>query len=199
MSYIKIGKYYGLDVNAPIYQFKEVLDQDYLDISNVDTWFGAEEFANKDYLFCRNGVINFILNNGGFSSLRESDKLIVAENFCVSKTERNQVLNDDEQERYWSIFVSKSKESRIRRWEAAKYYVSYRLSSLDSSDLAEDTLILNEKYIEYGIESLQVDGKDGIYDWIKGEGNFTNNGFPSKTYYTVELRDHLINILDGNY
>lgn len=196
MSYLKIGKYYGENPNLPTYQTKEILDTDYLDISNVTHWFMLQDELYKDYLFCRNGAIGFINGTTGFSDLTQSDKEYAAQNFCVSKSDRDTIYTDSEQEVFWDIFVKKSKETRGLRWENAKAFISYRLSPLDSSDLAVSTLDLNQRYFEYGIESLSEDGQDGLFDWLKNEGNFINNGFSQKVYYTEELKNGILNKLN---
>lgn len=197
MSYLKIGKYYGENPNLPTYQIKEILDTDYLDISNVTHWFMLQDELGKDYLFCRNGAIGFINGTTGFSGLTQSDKEYASQNFCVSKSDRDTIYTDSEQEGFWNIFVKKSKETRGLRWENAKAFISYRLSPLDSSDLAVSTLDLNQRYVEYGIESLSEDGQDGLFDWLKNEGNFINNGFSQKVYYTEELKVGILNKLNN--
>ena len=197
MSYLKIGKYYGEDPNLPTYQVKEVLDTNYLDITSVTHWFTLQDEIGKDYLFCRDGAIGFINGTTGFSGLTQSDKEYSAQNFCVSKTDRDTIYTDVEQEGYWTQFVVNSKEARNLRWEKSKVFISYRLSLTDSSDLAVSTLDLNQRYVEYGIESLSEDGQDGLFDWINGEGSFVSNGFPSKSYYTLELKNEILNRLNG--
>lgn len=200
MSYLKIGKYKCSDYdNNPTYQIAEVLDSCYEDITSIKLWFSFEELK-VDYLYARDRVMEYVVSIGGFSALTtDYDRKMVSQNFCVSKTDRDTVYSDTLQEKYWGEFVDASEKCRTQRWKLAKKYASYRLTPTDSTDLAEETRVLNEKYIEYGIESLAVDGKDGIYDWVKGEGNYTTNGFPSKTYYTVEIKDGIINILNGIY
>jgi hypothetical protein len=197
MSYLKIGKYYGDNPNLPTYQIKEVLDTNYLDITNVTHWFTLQDEIGKDYLFCRDGAIGFINGTTGFSGLTQSDKEYASQNFCVSKSDRDTIYTDSEQEGFWDIFVKKSKETRGLRWENAKAFISYRLSPLDSSDLAVSTLDLNQRYVEYGIESLSEDGQDGLFDWLKNEGNFINNGFSQKVYYTEELKVGILNKLNN--
>ena len=197
MSYLKIGKYYGEDPNLPTYQVKEVLDTNYLDITSVTHWFMLQDEIGKDYLFCRDGAIGFINGTTGFSGLTQSDKEYSAQNFCVSKTDRDTIYTDVEQEGYWTHFVVNSKEARNLRWEKSKVFISYRLSLTDSSDLAVSTLDLNQRYVEYGIESLSEDSQDGLFDWINGEGSFVSNGFPSKSYYTLELKNGILDRLNG--
>ena len=197
MSYLKIGKYYGPDPDAPTYQFKETLDANYLDISCVEYWFKIGEDAGKDFLYQRDGAIGYITNNGGFDALSQYDKPYAAQNFCVNKTDRDKLYTDAEQEVYWGTFVKNSQEARRTRWDNAKAYISFRLSTQDSNNVADDTLLLNEKYIYYGIESQAEDGVDGLYDYVNGTSSYTGGGFPSKSYYTDSLKQGVLNCLNG--
>jgi len=196
MSYLKIGKYYGSDETKSTYQFKNTLDTDYADISDVYMWFEVENFTDVDYLYGRLGAIGFINNNGGFSALTETHKEIAIQNFCVGQSDRGTIYTSSEQEFYWSKFIKKSEICRDGRWDRAKSYISFRLTSSEGSDLSVDTLILNEKYIKYGIEDLSTDGIDGLYDWLNGVSSFSQNGFPSKTYYNEIYKNGIISILN---
>lgn len=193
---MKIGKYYGETPNQPIYQIKETLDADYFDITNVQHAFEIEEL-NKDFLYRRDIAIQHVITVGGFDNLEENCKTIAAKYFCVGKTDRDKVLTETQQEDNWSIFTQESEYARGLRWIKAKDFASYRLSIVDSTDLATSTLTLNTKFVEYGIESLAVDGVSGLFDWVKGEGEYSGTGFTSKTYYTTELRDGIMDRLNG--
>ena len=147
MGYLKIGKYFGPDTSSLTYQFKENLDEYYLDISCVEYWFEIGEEAGKDYLYQRTGSIGYIANSQSFSELTETDKKWAAQNFCVDKTDRDTLYTDAEQEEYWSVYLVKSQEARQIRWNKVKSYISYRLTKDESNDIADDTLILNENEI----------------------------------------------------
>tara|TARA_Y100000389_G_C17359610_1_gene463017 strand:+ start:29 stop:628 length:600 start_codon:yes stop_codon:yes gene_type:complete len=197
MGYLKIGKYYGPNPSASIYQFKETLDADYLDISCVEYWFKIGEEAGKDFLYQRAGAMGYIEYSQSFDELSEYDKPYAAQNFCVDKDDRDTLYTDAEQEIYWKSYIENSQTARETRWNNAKSYISYRLSKTDSNDTAQDTLLLNEKYIYYGIESSSIDNVDGLYDYINGTSEYASTGFPSKTYYTSDLKDGVTNCLNG--
>ena len=198
MAYLKIGKYYGPDPEAPTYQFKDTLDEYYLDISCVEYWFKVGEEAGKDFIYQKDGAVGYITNNGGFDALTEYDKPYAAQNFCVDKADRDKLYTDAEQEVYWKTFVANSQVARQLRWDNCKSYISFRLSSANSNNVADDTLLLNEKYIYYGIESQSRDGVDGLLDYINGTSTYSGGGFPSKSYYTESLKDGVLNCLNGN-
>jgi hypothetical protein len=197
MSYLKIGKYYGSDPNPVIYQIKEVLDANYADITSVYNWINLRDELGKDFLYCKDNATIFIEQTTGFSGLDQLDKECAAQNFCVNKTDRDTIYTDSEQEGYWTQFVINSKDARSLRWNKTKLYVSFRLSKTDSSDLAVDTLVLNERYVEYGIMSFALDGQEGLYDWINGTSSYTDGGFPTKSYYTLDLKNEVLDRLNG--
>jgi hypothetical protein len=196
MSYLKIGKYFGVNQGFETYQTKEVLDEGYADITNVYHWFKLDEL-DKDFLYRRQMAIEYIISVGGFDNLSELDKSYAAKNYCVGPIDRDKIFTNIEQEEYWYHFVVNSESCRKDRWDKAKSFASYRLSITDSSDLAVSTSLLNENFIKYGIENFAEDNQDGLFDWLKSEGNFTANGFSSKSYYTEELKNGIINKLNG--
>ncbi len=199
MSYIKIGKYYGANPLSPTYQFKEVLDKDYLDISCVEYWFKIGEEAGVDYIYQKEGAIGFISALGGFENLTEYDKPYAASNFCVGKDDRDTIYTDAEQENFWKEFINNSQEARKIRWNSSKSFISYRLTPSQSDEVANDTLLLNEKYVYYGIESKTTNNVDGLFDYIQGTSIYNESGFPSKSYYTPSLENGVMNYLNGTY
>jgi len=197
MGYLKIGKYFGPDPSASIYQFKETLDADYLDISCVKYWFEVGEEAGKDYLYQRTGSIGYIENSQSFADLTDTDKIYAVQNFCVAKSDRDTLYTNAEQEVYWKTYIGKSQACRQQRWNNAKSYISFRLTKDQSNEVANDTLLLNEKYIYYGIESNSADSIDGLIDYVNGTSGYAGGGFPAKSYYTDELKTGIMNCLNG--
>jgi hypothetical protein len=56
------------------------------------------------------------------------------------------------------------------------------------------------EYINYNITTKIEDGVSGLFDYLKGEGDYTLTGYPSKSYWTQQDQDKIIDILeDGNY
>tara|TARA_B100000900_G_C20460256_1_gene666959 strand:+ start:349 stop:966 length:618 start_codon:yes stop_codon:yes gene_type:complete len=201
MGYLKVGKYYGPNPEGLEFEYKEILDEYYQDVSSVDVWFNTCEYAGKDYLFARTGSMGYIENvaSGSFDNLTPNDQKSAAQNFCVDKTDRDKLYTDAEQEEYWSIYIAKAQVARQTRWNKVKSYISYRLTKDQSNEVADDTIVLNEKYIYYGIESKAIDNVDGLFDYVEGTAAYSSSGFPSKPYYTTELRDGVMNFLNGTY
>jgi hypothetical protein len=195
---MKIGKLFGRD-DLPTFQMKEVLDPDYLDITNVYHWFKLEELE-KDFLYRRTQAISYIVSVGGFDNLDELNQSYAAKNYCVGPSDRIKLFTESEQEEYWYHFVINSEQCRKERWDKAKAFVSFRLSVTDSTDISLTTTQLNENYIKYGIESNSSDGNDGLIDWLESTGSYSGGtGFSSKTYYTEELKNGIIDRLNGLY
>lgn len=195
---MKIGKL-GTNEPLPTFQMKEVLDSSYVDITNVYHWFKLGELE-KDFLYRREKAIEYITSVGGFDNLTELDKPYAAKNYCVGPTDRDKLFTTNEQEEHWYHFVVNSENCRKERWDKAKSFASFRLSITDSTDLAVSTSTLNENYIKYGIETVNLDGRDGLIDWLNDTSSFSGGtGFSSKSYYTQELRDGIIDRLNGLY
>lgn len=197
MDYIKIGKYAGNDPNADEYQFKVVLDEEYVDSTDVYMWFETPNFSDKDYLWCRQQAMIYIQVIGGFTSLTNNiHKELAIKNFCVGEEDRLSMFTLEEQEVFWFEFAMKSELCRSRRWDKAKSYASFRLSIADSNDLAEATMDLNMLYIKYGIDSFVKDGKWGLIDWLDSDGIYEENGFKSKQYYNEVILNGILSILE---
>jgi len=199
MGYVKIGKWYG-DGDAPVLQWKENLDPGYQDISAVEYYYSLGPQCEKDYLFQRTCSMAYMTGSSQtFSDLDDMSKRYAAQNFIVSKEDRDTLYTDTEQEEYWSIYIAKAQEARQTRWNNVKSYISYRLTKDQSNEIANDTIVLNEKYIYYGIESKALDNIDGLFDYVEGTAAYTDAGFPSKPYYTTELGNGVMNFLNGTY
>ena len=192
---MRIGKL-GTSDQLPTYQVQATLDPQYVDITNVYHWFKLDEIE-KDYLYRRTNAMIFISESGGFNALSELDKAYAVKHFCVGSADRDTIATSAEQEQYWYHFVTNSEACRKNRWDRAKSFASFRLSIPDANDLALETSQLNEHYIKYGIEENSIDGHPGLIDWVNSTGSFTSNGFNTKSYYTDELRDGILDSLHG--
>lgn len=193
---MKIGKLVTND-SLPTFQVKSVLDEQYVDITDVYHCFRIEEIE-KDFLFRRQMAIQFIIGAGGFDNLTDNDKAYAAKNYCVGSTDRTKIFSLEDQEEHWYHFVVSSEECRKGRWDKAKAFASFRLSIVDSNDLALSTDSLNQNYIKYGFETKDIDGQDGLLDWLEGNGSFSGGtGFSAKPYYTEEIKNGIIDKLNG--
>lgn len=187
------------EVLPPYYVFSQSIDLNlYDDISSNYNWMNVGSIT-YDFNFCRNQV-SLLTNSVEWSGLTVDEKTIAAQVFVVDKQKRDEVLTENEQFIFWGDLVRNSQSSRFKRWEAAKNYISYNLSPINASDLGKSTSELCNDYINYNIITKVKDGTSGLFDYLKGEGDFTGSGFPSKPYWTQILQDNLLDILEnGNY
>jgi hypothetical protein len=172
--------------------------QNYEDVSSIFNW---DTYGNKikDFNYVKDRIKE-LTDQIGFGNLTTGEKIISAKYFVVDKTDRDSVLTEDEQYEYWKILIIESQKSRFLRWEEAKKYISYKLSPINSSDLAKSTSELCNDYINYNIITKSKDGISGLFDYLKGEGDYVSNGYPSKIYWTQNDQDKLMDILNnGNY
>jgi hypothetical protein len=181
----------------------------YVDISSIENWDRLYPQLNKDFLFIRQRIKEFldvshVDKNGNTIKYSDymnyNDGVIASRYFLVDKSKRDEFLSESEQLFWWNVFVENSLNSRKKRWETSKSYISYNLSPQHSSDLAISTAELCNNYINYNIISKSKDGISGLFDYLRGIEDFSANGYPSKTYWTQEHQDRMLDILEnGNY
>jgi len=62
MGQLKIGKYYGEDINKKSYLISENLEEGYKDITSIEMIVMSADFINKDFLFTRDFLLNYTSN-----------------------------------------------------------------------------------------------------------------------------------------
>jgi hypothetical protein len=188
---------YG-DVYGPAFLIDDTTPSGYSDISTIINWDNHGHML-KDYNYVRDRIKE-LTDSIGFSNLTLEEKIISSKYFVVGKSDRDSVISESDQKDYWDILITESQNSRFNRWEHAKKYISYKLTPINSSDLAKSTSELCNDYINYNIITKVKDGISGLFDYLKGEGDYTINGYPSKSYWTQQDQDSLMDILqNGNY
>lgn len=168
---------------------------DYTDISSITSWYEIG-FGIKDYLYVRERIREFYTQIG-FANLSNQEKTITCQLFIATRAERDTIFTEEYQKEYWNMLVEQSQDCRFKRWESAKKYISYKLSLTNSSDLANDTSLLCNNYINYNITDVAKDGIDGLFDYLQGNGNYTTNGYPSKAYWTLLDQNNIMDILQN--
>jgi hypothetical protein len=178
----------------------ETLREGYTDISSIVSWYEIGHNV-KDYTYVRERIRD-LYNQIGYENLTQQEKDIVSYLFISSKIERGVILSEEEEEEFnkWCVLIENSQECRLKRWETAKKYISFKLTQINSSDLANSTSKLCYEYINYNITTKIEDGVSGLFDYLKGEGDYTLTGYPSKSYWTQQDQDKIMDILEnGNY
>jgi len=186
--------YSDLNGNKPWIVADEIVEG-YADVSSIANWdsIGREL---KDYYFVRREIKNLydFLGNDGIG---EEDAKILCQLFILPKEKRDIFYTEDEQKILWNHFLTSSMLCRENRWESAKNYISYYLDPINSSDLAIDTQLLCENYIKYNILEESINGKPGLLDYLKGTSIYNGTGFPSKSYWSQEYQDGIIDIIEN--
>jgi hypothetical protein len=176
----------------------ETLREGYTDISSIVSWYEIGHNV-KDYTYVRERIRD-LYNQIGYENLTQQEKDIVSYLFISSKIERGVILSEEEEFNKWCVLIENSQECRLKRWETAKKYISFKLTQINSSDLANSTSKLCYEYINYNITTKIEDGVSGLFDYLKGEGDYTLTGYPSKSYWTQQDQDKIMDILEnGNY
>jgi hypothetical protein len=199
LKYLEVGIKQPGDQFDPLIVFSDELDLDkYNDITSISSW-KEHGLMYGDFFKFRDQMIS-IYNDSGFENLSIEDKLVASEFFIASKTERSEVYTQIEQKQNWDYFVQISYDTRVNRWEAAKSYISFVLEPIDSLDIGKSTDQLSTDYKLYGIKNVTESGIPGLFDWLENTSIYAYNGYSSKSYWTQEDQDNLINILrNGNY
>jgi hypothetical protein len=171
----------------------------YLELTNISDWYNYGLLIN-DFLFVRDRI-KIIANTVGFNTLNESEKIISSEIFVVNKNNRDLVHTEEQQHYNWKTFVEASQDAREKRWKAAKSYISYVLTPIDSLDIGISTNTLSNNYIIYGIEDYDSDNIPGLFDWLGNTSIYSGGaGYSSKSYWVQEHQDNVLDILkNGNY
>lgn len=192
------GSWPSSEVNGSPFLVGDNVTSGYADVTSILNW---DKYGNrvKDYNYIRERIKELTFSIG-FNNLPLEEKIISSRYFVVSKADRDTVLSEEDQKSYWELLVKFSQESRFNRWEHAKSYISYKLDPVNSSDLARSTSVLCNDYIQYNIITKQKDGVSGLFDYLKGEGDYQGSGYPSKSYWTQGNENYLMDILEnGNY
>ena len=149
----------------------ETLREGYTDISSIVSWYEIG-YNVKDYTYVRERIRD-LYNQIGYQNLTQQEKDIVSHLFISSKIERDVILSEEEEFNKWRTLIENSQDCRLKRWETAKKYISFKLTQINSSDLANSTSKLCYEYINYNITTKIEDGVSGLFDYLKGEGDYT--------------------------
>lgn len=107
------------------------------------------------------------------------------------------LFTETEQLNNWKNLVDITKQNRDARWDYARQKISFYLTTLEILDLYTSTKSYKGDYEDANLPYLVLWITNGSYPAFGID--FTSNGFAQKTYYTVALRDLLVDILvSGN-
>ena len=105
-----------------------------------------------------------------------------------------QYYTEDELKMYWSELAALTKTARKQRWEAARLKVSYYLTALESLQFYNDTKAYKGDYEDANIPYLTLWLSNGSYPALGID--FITNGFAQKSYYSIDKKNMLLDILN---
>ena len=185
--------------------YKSSVDSGYTDVTNlISGWYTHGEASGKDYKFVRKEIQDLA---DDFESLSASDKILAGEFMAPDPAtiQTSDVLGS-EFDSYKIDWITKSKEARTLRWEAATL-LGFNLIS-DAKTALSDSIDdgLHVKYIE-GIDSFANDGVASIFDFVESTSVYAASGLINNGYTPVtppqtmaQISVLLMDILrNGNY
>ena len=199
-SYINQIQYENSVPVGPVYFFTEgTLDTNYYnDITSIDNWCTKIQ-RFKDRIFIKDRISE-IVDSVGWDNLKITEKRFACQYFAVGATHRNEIYSESEQLKWWNIHIDGMYKSRKDRWHAGKKYIAFYLDKAQSYEVSQETKTFSENYVDYDISEYSVSGVTGLFDWVKGTTALGSTGFPGKSYWTQEIQDKLVDILElGDY
>ena len=160
--------------------YESPLQSGYTDVTNlISGWHQHGQASVKDYKFVRKKIQDLASD---FESLSSADKILAGEFMAPDPTtiEDSDVLGSEFQA-FKIDWITKSKEARTARWEAA-ILIGFNLIT-DAKTALSDSIDggLHIKYIE-GIDSFANDGVDGVFDFIESTSGYAATGLINTGY-----------------
>jgi hypothetical protein len=188
----------NVDLNYRLVNEIDPINED--DESNIDTWFKLIGFIQDDYIKMRDFAKTKFIPEWNNLTEDEKYKLLFHHIYPIGMTnsEIYSIISESEFFECWILLAKCSKICRDDRWEKARRKVSFYLNELQSLDLYNSTKNYSLEYKDANIPNLIC--------WIKNSAipslgiDFTNDGFAQKPYYTEDLRNLLVSVIEyGNY
>tara|TARA_Y100000385_G_scaffold34668_1_gene32542 strand:+ start:661 stop:1224 length:564 start_codon:yes stop_codon:yes gene_type:complete len=158
MSHLKIGKYYGEDMSKKTYFFGDVLEDGYKDITSIEMIISSSDFSNKDFLFTRDFLIDYV-NTLDIKNITIKEKHLLCEYAVLSYDDISEfygadkaivLINDNDNKLIHSLNVRKKSiisiyENTLTKGEIDMLGLS--INNLDTFDL--DSVLLEIDKITY--------------------------------------------------
>lgn len=145
-----------------------------------------------DAIFFRELLKTNVLPNWATISFDEQ-KQLVAYFIYPTGTDLNLYYTPEEQYQLWQELAHITKSSREARIEQMRSKVSYYITMIEACDFFNAVESLIPRYEQANRPDLQCFIQGTAYPPLGID--YTTNGFPSKTYFSVERQDLLLNIL----
>jgi hypothetical protein len=186
MEHLKIGKYYGDDINKKTYLISEYLEEGYRDITSIEMIVMASDFTNKDFLFTRDFLISYT-SGLDISNITTKEKHLLAQYTVLPyqdivefyDAEKADVLTNDvdniligdlkkRKENILSIY-----ENTLSKDDFDDLYISLSTDNIESFDL--DSVLLKIDSLSY----LNEGDKSSTKNILRGE---TQKGYSDDIY-----------------
>lgn len=141
---------------------KPSIDELYYDYTSISHWSDVRDVMTYSSVFIRDEINTLYLSGGGsisYSGLTQSDKEALSKNFLISKSERDLIHNETEQQKFAAELILNTNE----------YYAEQELKdAVDYISIADDTdiqIFLDNpsNFLSGGGGSVSsVNGKSGI-------------------------------------
>lgn len=177
-------------------------DANYEDYSSIENWYNSDLL---DWARRRDEIspLFYAITGGdfsGYSNLTASEKLIGAKCFLAPISHRitNGVVTETEDKENWNFLLAQTKKSRLDCVEAMRVSVG--------EDIRTGTLTLTQtqdffRDVRIMITNFEQTNDPNFKQWLTNEvgSAYENNGFSQKSYYSVNLKNKLLNIYNGKY
>lgn len=181
----------------PNYRIVESIDTSIEDdASTVENWNLLIGRIKDDYIRMRDFAKGKFLAD--WANLDNSQKysLLLRHVYPVNTPDQEiySIISEEDFLSGWIDLAKKSKECRDNRWETARRKISFYLNESESLDMYNTTKNYSLEYKDANIPNLIC--------WIKNSSvpslgiDFTNNGFQQKSYYSSQLKDILVDIIE---
>jgi len=176
MGHLKLGKYYGEDKTKKTYFFGDILEDGYKDITSIEMIISSSDFTNKDFLFTRDFLIDYV-DTLDIKNITLKEKHLLCEYGVLSYDEisefydsdkANVLINDIDNKLINTLNERKKSiislyEDTLTKGEIDELSLSLSINNFDTFDL--DSVLLEIDKITY----LSDDDKIIIKNILNGE------------------------------
>lgn len=181
----------------PNYDFVDIVDQSiHNDITSIESINTFGPLTKRDFITLVAEIKALLISKGGFINLTTAEKLVVAKLAICTEAEALSVgISSETFEEYIDNLASKNKKAREKRVEVARKDFSRELKRgtmtyAQSNALLVDTRDLFNDYI--------IGNNPAFVSFITSTNEYLTTGFSTKTYYTLERKQRLIDrIVNG--
>jgi hypothetical protein len=187
----------------------------YTEKVSIDDWYncGIQVIGNYygfNYLTWRKEILSKVIAIAGadyanWNNLSASEKEVACILILAPYAERMTTVDDATDKKNWDIVIQISQGRPVETMKGRALVVEmmreavsewYRVETLSKDD-ADDFYRSVFNLIEWYIGSNTQDFTEWLNNTVGSP--YENDGFLQKTYYSVERRDELQSIYDGNY